>query len=333
MQAAYRGPAAPIKRIEPVNTRMSLTNVVRGKQPKPLRVLIYGVEGVGKSTFASQAPNPIYLCAEDGTAQLDVARFPAPQSWLEVFEALGVLMKEDHEFQTLVIDTLDWLEPLCWAHVCAMNGKSNIEDFGYGKGYVAALDQWRMLVDRLDQLVRNRKMHVILVGHAAVKRVDDPHSGPFDRYRMKLHERAGDLWREWVDAVLFARHEVFTVEKKGKSRGVSSGARVIHTQWNAAFDAKNRFDLPEQLPLAWDDFAEAVKQHLPATAEKLKKELAQWVARLDDDDDRSKAEKAANDWAGNDPVRLAQLLDRVRAKVALKQSGESHADDSADEAS
>ncbi|MFO0659131.1 MAG: ATP-binding protein, partial [Polyangiaceae bacterium] len=315
MQPAFRGPTAPIKRIEPSNTRMALANVVRGKQPKPLRVLLYGVEGVGKSTFAAQAPNPIFLCAEDGTSQLDVARFPSPATWLEVFEALGVLMKEEHEFQTLVIDTLDWLEPLCWAHVCAQNGKGNIEDFGYGKGYVAALDQWRMLVDRLDQLVRTKKMHVILIGHAAVRKIDDPHSGAYDRYRMKLHERAGDLWREWVDAVLFARHEVFTVEKKGKQRGVSSGARVVHTQWNAAFDAKNRFDLPETLPLSWEEFENAVRAHLPATVDKLKKEIAQWMNQLPNNEEREKADKAMREWAGNDPVRLAQLLDRVRAKV------------------
>ena len=302
-----------VKRIPASTTRMALSNVVRGRQSRPLRVMLYGVEGVGKSTFASQAPNPIFLCAEDGTSQLDVARFPSPATWLEVFEALGVLMKEEHEFRTLVIDTLDWLEPLCWAHVCAQNGKGNIEDFGYGKGYVAALDQWRMLVDRLDQLVRTKKMHVILIGHAAVRKIDDPHSGAYDRYRMKLHERAGDLWREWVDAVLFARHEVFTVEKKGKQRGVSSGRRVIHTQWNAAFDAKNRFDLPEQIDM---DFAEF--QRLCAGDDEridaLRAEVESYIKKLAGSKYEANPAKAL-EWAKRDIRNLKIALEKLSTQA------------------
>jgi hypothetical protein len=300
-------------------TRMSLANITRGKQERPLRAIVYGVEGVGKSTFGSQAPNPIFLCAEDGTSHLDVARFPSPRTWTEVLEAIRVLTHEDHPYKTLVIDTLDWLEPLCWQHVCQLHGKQSIEDFGYGKGYVIAVEHWRQLLGRLDMLVRSRRMHVIMVAHGAVRRVDDPQTGPFDRYRMKLHDKTSDVMREWVDAVLFARHEVVTFERNGKTRGRSSGARVLHTTWTAAYDAKNRFDLPDTLPLAWDEFEAAVRAHVPADASKMKAELNELIPKLNDP---QKAEKALREWAGDNPARLAQLLDKVRGKLALQESGE-----------
>jgi hypothetical protein len=302
----------------PAPSRMTLSNVTRGRQDRPLKVILYGVEGVGKSTFASQAPAPIFLCSEDGTAQLDVARFPSPRHWADVIEAIRVLTHEEHNFKTLVIDTLDWLEPLCWQAVCQAGGKQSIEEFGYGKGYVLALDQWRGLLGKLDLLIRTRKVHVVLLGHAAIRRVDDPQTGPFDRYRMKLHEKSADLLREWVDAILFARHEVVTVERKGKMRGVSSGARVVHTQWTAAYDAKNRFDLPDTMPLDWQELEDAVRAHVPASAERMTAELLELIPRLPDP---AKAEKALKEWAGESPARLAQLLDKVRGKVSLHEAG------------
>jgi hypothetical protein len=298
------------------SSRMSLNNVTRGRQDKPLRVILYGVEGCGKSTFASQAPSPIYLCSEDGTSRLDVARFPPPRAWSDVMEAVRVLTHEEHTFKTLVIDTLDWLEPLCWEAVCQAHNKRNIEELGYGKGYLFALDQWRALLGKLDMMIRARKMHVVLIAHAAIRRVDDPQTGPFDRYRMKLHEKSADLLREWVDAILFARHEVTTYTDKNKVRGRSTGHRVMYTQWTAAYDAKNRFDLPPSLPLAWDELEAAVRAHQPASAEALRAELAELIPRLADP---GKAEKALKEWAGDNPARLAQLLDKVRGKVALEQ--------------
>ena len=300
-------------------SRMTLANVSRGKQERPLRVIIYGVEGVGKTTFGAEAPRPIFLCAEDGTSHLDVARFPSPRSWTETIEAVRVLLRDEHDFKTLVIDSLDWLEPLCWTHVCQTGGKASIEDFGYGKGYVLAVERWRELLTNLDLLVRNRRMNVVMVAHSAVKRVDDPQAGAFDRYRMKLHEKTSDVLREWVDAVLFARHEVRVIERNGKPRGQSSGARLLHTTWTAAYDAKNRFDLPETLPLSWEDFEAACKVHTPADPAKLRAEIEGLLPQLDEET-RGKA----TDYLGKhgaDPAKLAQLADRVRSKVVLQSEG------------
>jgi AAA domain/LAGLIDADG-like domain len=271
------------------------------------------------STWAAGAPNPIFICSEEGTAHLDVARFPTPRTWPDVIEAVRVLTEEEHDFKTLVIDTLDWLEPMCWAHVCSLGGKKNIEDFGFGKGFVAALDYWRALYARLDALVKAKSMHTILIAHSAIKRVDDPHTGPFDRYRIKLHDRASDLAREWVDAVLFARHEVFTVEKNGKMRGKSNGARVMHTRWSAAFDAKNRFDLPETLPLDWEEFETAARAGEPRAPDALRREIDELLPRLASGV-RAKADEALA-RAGRDPQRLARVLDRVRANVGLAEEG------------
>jgi hypothetical protein len=295
--------------------RMTLANVVRGKQDRPLRVIAYGVEGVGKSTFGAQAPGAVFLCAEDGTAHLDVARFPTPRTWADVLEAVRVLTYEEHEFKTLVIDTLDWLEPLCWQHVCFTNGKQSVEDFGYGKGYVLAVEQWRVLLRKLDDLVRTRRMHVVLLAHAAVRRVDDPQTGPFDRYRMKVHEKSADVLREWVDAILFARHEVRTIERNGKMRGVSSGVRVLHTTWTAAYDAKNRFDLPDTLPLAWDDFETACRAHRPGDPAKLRAEIGELIPQLPEQYRAAAEQHLAK--VGNDAAKLAHLLDRTRSRIAL----------------
>ena len=315
MQTTNRSQIAPVG----ATSRMTLANVSRGKQERPLRVIIYGAEGVGKTTFGAEAPKPIFLCAEDGTSHLDLARFPSPRSWMETIEAVRVLLRDEHDFKTLVIDSLDWLEPLCWTHICQTGGKASIEDFGYGKGYVLAVERWRELLTNLDLLVRNRKMHVVMVAHATVKRVDDPQAGAFDRYRMKLHEKTSDVLREWVDAVLFARHEVRVIERNGKPRGQSSGARLLHTTWTAAYDAKNRFDLPETLPLSWEDFEAACKAHVPADPAKLRAEIEGLLPQLDDET-RAKAVDYLGKH-GTDPAKLAQLADRVRSKVVLQGEG------------
>lgn len=292
--------------------RMTLANVSRGKQIRPIRAIIYGVEGAGKSTFAADAPSPIFICAEDGTSHLDVARFPSPKSFQDVLDACATLLREDHDFKTIVIDTLDWLEPIVWAHTCAQHGKSNIEEFAYGKGFLYAADSWRMLIERLDLLSQTKKMHVILVAHSSLRKQDDLHAGAFDRYKMKLHERTAELFREWVDCVLFARYDVKTVKegtgKIKRSRGVYSGERVIHTQWSAAFDAKNRYGLPEKMPLSWPEFYSLVYDD--SQVDSLILQIKEEIAKIPDDK-KEEASKALYEWAKRDKTRLSRLYERV----------------------
>jgi hypothetical protein len=299
---------------------MKLGAITKGKLERPMRVLLFGTEGVGKSTFAANAPSPIFLAAEDGTAQLDVARFPEPGTWREVFDALDELIHGEHDFKTVVVDTLDWLEPLCWAHVVGKAGSSkitSIEDFGFGKGYVAALDEWRLLLSRFEQLRLRRGMHVVFLAHSWIKTFKNPEDADYDRIEMKLHMKAAGLLKEWSDAVLFARYETFvdTDEKTKRSRGVSTGARVIHTQRTAAWDAKNRYDLPMTLPLDWSAFADAVKRQAPADPERLTARIeallasadATIVARV-----RTALEKAQGNAA-----QLARIHDHLAATVNI----------------
>jgi hypothetical protein len=132
---------------------MVLSAISRGRIEKPNRVLVYGYPAIGKSTFASSAPSPIFLPAEEGTNHLDVTRFPRPERWSDLFDALETLTSEPHEFKTLVVDTLDALEPLNFKAVCEAAGKRSIADFPHGAGYVAANDQWRLLLARLERLI------------------------------------------------------------------------------------------------------------------------------------------------------------------------------------
>jgi len=153
MQPVATQNGGPKLKVVPPPKRMTLTNVSKGKIAKPVRVLLFGVEGVGKTTFASKAPRPIFLGPEDGSSELDVERFPEPHSWPEILEAVDTLTAESHEYQTLVVDTLDWIEPFCWAQVCTKPDDKGIlhdqiEDFGFGKGYNKALDEWRVFLSR-----------------------------------------------------------------------------------------------------------------------------------------------------------------------------------------
>lgn len=305
----------------PARGRMQLGAVIRGKVERPMRVLLYGVEGVGKSTFAASAPSPIFLAAEDGTAQLDVARFPEPERWADVLEALEELRTAEHSYKTVVVDTLDWLEPLCWAEIVARAQSSkitSIEDFGFGKGYVAALDEWRSLLARFERLRAERGMHVIFLAHSWIKTFKNPEDADYDRYELKLHAKAGGLLKEWADAVLFARYETFsnTDEKTKRTRGVSTGARVLHTQRMAAWDAKNRYDLPETLPLDWSAFADAVRAAAPLDPAKLRARITSLLAKTTDELLVAKV-TAAVAAAGDNAATLAKYADTLAARIQI----------------
>ena len=309
--------ATPLKPA-PAPSRITLKNLVTGRQSKPLRVLLYGVEGVGKSTFGSDAPSPIFLGAEDGTAHLDVTRFPMPANWTEVLDSVRTLTQDEHGFKTLVIDTVDWIEPLLWDHICKRDGQPNVEAYGYGKGYVAALDEWRSFLASLERLRDLRSMHLVLLAHSWIKPFKNPEGDDFDRYELKLHAKAGGLMKEWCDAVLFANYETFA-EKDSKTKrvkGVSTGARLIYTGRTAAYDAKNRFSLPDSIPLNWGDFYASVTAHRPADPVELAKASEEKGPKLG-----GEAEAAAIAWvakyAGN-AAELARMNDRLNAKLAEK---------------
>ena len=205
--------------------------------PTPPRILAYGVEGIGKSTFASETPQPVFVQTEDGLGQIECDKFPLAGSFEEVHQALGELHTEDHDFETVVIDSLDWLERLIWDAVCNEYGVKSIEkaDGGYARGYTHALVYWRQIVDALNALRNDRNMVVLLIAHTKVERFEDPESSAYDRYSPRLHKHAAALVSEWCDAVLFATRKIRTqTEDAGFNR-----KRSIARAWNSSMASSN----------------------------------------------------------------------------------------------
>jgi hypothetical protein len=242
---------------------ISLASLSRATALKPPRILIHGVHGVGKTTFAADAPEPVFILTEDGLGTLDVPHFPLARTFDEVMQALAALYAEEHRFRTLVMDSADWLEPLVWARVCKDQGWKSIEDAGYGKGYVNALDLWREYLEGLNALRDDKGMAIVQIAHTDIKRFDSPESEPYDRYVIKLHSKASAVLQEHSDIVLFANYRVSTVKSdvgfnKKVTRALGSGERLLHTTERPAFLAKNRYALPETLPMSWAALAEAM---------------------------------------------------------------------------
>lgn len=237
------------------------------KKLRPPRVIIYGDHGVGKTTFAASAGNALFIATEDGQDRVNARAVEfAPgrtvaTSLSEVLDAIEYVASGKAECDTLVIDSLDWLEPLVWRHVCTRDGKADIEAYGYGKGYTAATDMWRTVFAALDA-VRDAGIAVVCIAHQRVERFNDPLADPYDRYGIKLHKGACAVAEEWSDAILFAAQEVGTKQVDvGFNRKVTraiGGDRVMHTQGQPAFEAKNRYGLPETLPLSWDALITAI---------------------------------------------------------------------------
>lgn len=217
------------------------------------RVLIYGPPGMGKTSLAAEFPNPVFVDVEQGIpGDLDVPTFGEVAGYDSVIEAIGALYSGDHGFQTIVLDSLDKLEPLVWAKACADNKWASIEDPGYGKGYVACDRYWQELLDGLNALRRDRNMNVVLIAHSAVERFESPVSAPYNRYDIRLHKRASALVQDDVDAILFVNHDPsLKSEDVGFNKKVTHAAggttRWIFAEGRPAYTAKNRYGLPERI--------------------------------------------------------------------------------------
>ena len=246
-----------------------MTQIHSGPRRSPPRLMIYGVEGIGKSTTAAQAPKPIFVATEDGLDQIACDSFPLATSYRDVVSALTALHQEEHPYQTVVLDSLDWLERLIWDEVCREYGVKSIEkaDGGFAKGYTHALTQWREVLTGLDALRAKRGMAVILLAHTKVEKFEDPESAAYDRYSPRLHKHASALVTEWADAVLFATRKYRTQsEDAGFNRtrsiavplGTEGGERILRTVGGPSCIAKNRFSLPAELPLSWPALLQAL---------------------------------------------------------------------------
>jgi hypothetical protein len=223
--SAVSKPAAPV-------------TITRGLIPSATRLALYGPEGVGKTSLTAGFPAPVFLDTEGGSAHLDVARFPRPRAWAELLAATNHLVAADHGFQTLVIDSIDWAEKLLIEEVCRKANKESLEDFGYGKGNVYLAEEFARFLVLLEKL-RDRGIHVVLVGHSMIRKFEAPDAvGAYDRFELKLSKQVAALVKEWVDALLFVNFVTKVTEKDGKQRAVGGRERVIHTTHTAAWDAR-----------------------------------------------------------------------------------------------
>lgn len=234
-------------------------NITRGKKQTPLKVVVYGPEGVGKTTFASRFPGVVFIDTEGSTNHIDVARTDAPQSWKDLMDQVKWFADHPDEIGTLCIDTLDWAEKLAIRDVCEEKKVSSIEEIPYGKGYVFAKDRFVKLLEELDRL-KAQGVHIVLTAHAQIKKFEQPDEmGSYDRFMLKLNEKnISPLVKEWSDLLLFAnfKTDVVTDDKTKTKKGRGGQKRVMYTQHSACWDAKNRFGLDDPLPFEFEQIAD-----------------------------------------------------------------------------
>ncbi len=224
-------------------------------------MVIYGPEGIGKSTLAAHFPHPVFIDTEGSTRHMDVSRTEKPSSWAMLLEQVQYIRDNSDICSTLVIDTADWAEQLCMDSICATKKLSGIEDMGYGKGYVYLAEEFGRLLHLLEE-VTDHNIHVVLTAHAMMRKFEQPDEmGAYDRWELKLQKKVSALVKEWSDLLLFANYKVMSVatDNKGKKFKAQGGRRVMYTTHHPCWDAKNRLGLPEELPL---DFSSLV-QYIP----------------------------------------------------------------------
>lgn len=243
---------------------IDLNTIQKQKQVRPPRITLYGRPKIGKSTFAASIPDCLIIDIEDGLDNIETASHRA-RTYTEVIETLDALLTQQHQFKAVAIDSVDWLEKLIHQQVCDERNVSNIEDIGYGKGYVLATNCWQAIIDRLDRLRVDRNMVVMLLGHDQVKRFDDPTTESYDRHQLNMHKQASDLVKEWSDAILFCGYDTIVRKEDAgfnkKKAKATHGTRTLTCSETPAIVAGNRYNLPEKIPfdgLTWEAFTQYI---------------------------------------------------------------------------
>ena len=319
-------------------TTSRLGSVKSGVIRTPRRIFIYGAEGTGKTTLAANAEKPIFVDADGGSTDIDLDRYPfrddddghVPRSLADVHGAINDLGTSEHNFKTLVLDTGDAIEKLIWQQLLERHsdkGKdgelTSIESFGYGKGYVMAVDEWRALCVRLDRLRAVKKMNIIILAHATVRNFKNPAGPDFDRWVAALEQKAAGFLKGWCDIVGMLAHEETTKKdgKFAKAKGISTGARVLHLAHSAAFDAKGRGNLPDEIDIPtenpWAPLAEAIEAGYETDIKKLTAEIGVEVERIGDDVLAAKVNAATKEAvAKKDTQSLKAYLNSLKTRPA-----------------
>ena len=225
--------------------------ITKGKIPSAVRLSCYGPEGIGKSTFASQFPDPLFIDTEGGTKQLDVSRFPTPETWHDLLEEIDAVIEEPDVCRTLVIDTIDRAEIMLTNALLDEGHVDSIEKYGggYGKGYTALQERFlKDFLNRLDRVIA-KGVNVVLVAHAQMRKFESPDDQPYDRWELKVSKKVAPIVKEWSDILLFMNYSVTVVEENGKPKAKGRSRRMMHANHHPTYDAKNRYGLPDDMPL------------------------------------------------------------------------------------
>ena len=243
-----------------------MLNISSGRISRAQKVVIYGAEGIGKSTLASCFPNPLFIDTEGGTSHMDVRRIEKPSSFDSLVSIVNEVAKEKDICGTLILDTADWAEQLCITGVCAKYKKTGIEDFGYGKGYTYLAEEFSRLLSALDAVIA-AGIHVVITAHAKMRKFEQPDEmGAYDRWEMKLTKQVAPLLKEWCDILLFCNYKTYVVAAQNETRKVQGGKRVMYTTHHPCWDAKNRHGLDGELNLDYSQIAHLFSAAAPAPA-------------------------------------------------------------------
>jgi len=310
--------------------------ITRGKRARAQKVVIYGPEGIGKSSFASQFPDPVFIDTEGSTDNMDVARLDKPTSWTMLVNEIAFIKANPTECKTLIVDTVDWAEQLAVAHVCSQHGKQGIEDFGWGKGYTYVQEEMGRFLNALSDLV-DMGINVVLTAHAQIKKFEQPDEmGSYDRYELKLGQKTGSktapLVKEWADMVLFANYKTLVMTTDNGKKKAQGGERVMYTNHRPAWDAKNRHGLPDEMPFNYTGIAHIFagqqqapqpqvaqpqpvapepQQSAPQVPEPIQEELPldmSTVAEVPQNEAPSEPQEAPNQYHASLPKSLTDLM-------------------------
>lgn len=264
-----------------------LSKATSGIEKKPPFILLYGTPKIGKTTFASKAPSPIILDIEQGSHLINMGGRLTPTSYDEVIKILTELASSEHLYKAIILDSLDHLEPLVWSEVCKRSGKASIEDVGGGfqKGYVEALREWGQIISLLKECRDKKGMMIICIAHVHTKTINDPTQiASYDKFELKFHPKASALFKENADAILFARQELLVAggDQKKKGKAVGDGKRVLHTQGMPGYEAGNRYNLPAEMDLDFDQVYALIRaDKKEVSSEDLKKKIIAMTSTLE----------------------------------------------------
>ena len=243
-----------------------MLNISSGRVARPQKIVIYGPEGIGKTSLAAQTPDPVFIDTEGGTAHLDVRRTQKPQDWEELLAIVKEVAATPDVCKTLVIDTADWAEQLAIAYICKKHNQSGLEAFNYGRGYTFLAEEFSRFLAACDEVIRSGK-NVVITAHAKMRKQELPdEQGAFDRWELKLSRQSAPLLKEWPDALLFLNFKTLVIATEGNTHKAQGGKRVIYTSHHPCWDAKNRHNLHDELALDYASIApifDAVAQYQP----------------------------------------------------------------------